>query len=346
MTGNFSPLISIIIPVYNGSSFLENAILSALEQTYKKIEIIVVNDGSTDNGATRQIAEKYSSHLKYFEKSNGGVSTALNLGISKMTGTFFAWLSHDDVFHPSKLEVLVSEINNHNLELKEIHSLIITHNFEYVDENLQHLKKVNQLNYVKHQLPEILLTGCYINGCSCIISKQLFLENGLFIENLRYSQDLEMWIRIGKHAKFIHVNKTLSALRVHECQVTKTKAAFLKEEESEAILIHLRELSGKKEEILATSLKLFGKVYREPIFWIRLGSFYLTVRKLQKVKTYCFEQAKQYKLNWTTKTRAYLAESLPFFLQPEYFIHFYRRAKESINSKGLIDHIIFHFKNS
>ena len=92
---NSYPKISIIIPVYNGSNYLQEAIESCLQQTYKEYEIIVVNDGSNDSGKTRAIAQKYDKQIRYFEKENGGVSSALNFGISKMEGDFFAWLSQD-----------------------------------------------------------------------------------------------------------------------------------------------------------------------------------------------------------------------------------------------------------
>ena len=84
----FNPKVSIIIPVYNGSNYLKEAIDSALEQTYKNIEIIVVNDGSRDNGATEKIVKSYGDRIRYYKKDNGGVSTALNLGIEKMTGEY------------------------------------------------------------------------------------------------------------------------------------------------------------------------------------------------------------------------------------------------------------------
>ena len=79
-----NPLVSIIIPVYNGSNFMREAIDSALAQTYPNIEILVVNDGSTDN--TREIALSYGDKIRYFEKENGGVATALNLAIREMKG--------------------------------------------------------------------------------------------------------------------------------------------------------------------------------------------------------------------------------------------------------------------
>ena len=100
------PLVSIIIPVYNGSNFMREAIDSALAQTYPNIEILVINDGSTDN--TREIALSYGDKIRYFEKENGGVATALNLGIREMRGEYFSGLSHEKQRHCSGLVKKIS----------------------------------------------------------------------------------------------------------------------------------------------------------------------------------------------------------------------------------------------
>ena len=84
------PLVSIIIPVYNGSNYLAEAIDSALNQTYDNCEIIVINDGSNDNGATERIAKSYGNKIKYYSKENGGVASALNFGINMMEGEYFS----------------------------------------------------------------------------------------------------------------------------------------------------------------------------------------------------------------------------------------------------------------
>ena len=81
---HFHPKISIVIPVYNGADFVAEAIDSALNQTYDNVEIIVVNDGSKDN--TEEVVKRYGDKVRYFAKPNGGVSSALNLGIAEMTG--------------------------------------------------------------------------------------------------------------------------------------------------------------------------------------------------------------------------------------------------------------------
>ena len=98
------PLITILIPVYNGANYLREAIDSALGQTYENCEVIVVNDGSMDGGQTRRIAQSYGTRIRYFEKPNGGVAQALNFGVQQMRGEYFSWLSHDDVLCPAKIE--------------------------------------------------------------------------------------------------------------------------------------------------------------------------------------------------------------------------------------------------
>ena len=90
---------SVIIPVYNAEETLPRCLDSLLAQSGNNIEIILVDDGSTDSSA--EICKKYAylhPEIKYLEKENGGVASALNYGIQHMTGDYFAWLSHDDVF--------------------------------------------------------------------------------------------------------------------------------------------------------------------------------------------------------------------------------------------------------
>ena len=87
-------LVSIVIPVYNSERFLSESIESALNQTYKNIEVIVVDDGSIDN--SQEIIKQYSDKIISIKQENSGLASALNLGINKMTGKWFKWFSPDD----------------------------------------------------------------------------------------------------------------------------------------------------------------------------------------------------------------------------------------------------------
>lgn len=125
-----NPKISIVIPVYNGVNYLKEAIDSALSQDYENYEVIVVNDGSNDNGDTEKIALSYGSNIRYFKKENGGVATALNLAIEKAEGEYVSWLSHDDAYFPNKLSSQVSAL----LTLPESEKTILSSNIEIMDE--------------------------------------------------------------------------------------------------------------------------------------------------------------------------------------------------------------------
>ena len=121
----YEPKVTIIIPVYNGSNFLAEAIDAALAQTYQNCEILVVNDGSTDSGASEKIALSYGDKVRYYLKENGGVSSVLNYAFEKMNGEWFSWLSHDDLYYPEKIEKQIAFINelideNPNLDIKKI----------------------------------------------------------------------------------------------------------------------------------------------------------------------------------------------------------------------------------
>ena len=101
-------IISVIIAAYNA----EKTIISTLESIDKQIcdgvEVIIVNDGSPDDGATERVALSYGKKIRYIYQNNGGVSSALNTGIREMKGEYFSWLSHDDLYEPTKIEKQVA----------------------------------------------------------------------------------------------------------------------------------------------------------------------------------------------------------------------------------------------
>jgi len=104
------PLVTIIIPVYNGARYLSAAIDSALQQSYQRIEVLVVNDGSTDNGDSEKVILGYGDKVRYFKKPNGGVSSALNMGVREMEGEYMSWLCQDDVYSPDKIEKQIEQV--------------------------------------------------------------------------------------------------------------------------------------------------------------------------------------------------------------------------------------------
>ena len=129
----YLPKVSIVIPAYNASNYLAEAIDSALAQTYPNTEIIVVNDGSRDDGATERIALSYGDKIRYFHKENGGSSSALNTGIANMTGEWFSWLSHDDLYVPHKVETQIRYLNGLDVSEEELYRQVLFSASDLID---------------------------------------------------------------------------------------------------------------------------------------------------------------------------------------------------------------------
>lgn len=207
-----NPKVSIVIPVYKGKDYMKEAIDSALNQSYKNIEIIVVNDGSEDNNATRNIALSYGDKIRYFEKENGGVSTALNLAIKNMTGDYFSWLSHDDRYYKNKIADQIDSLKKYD------DYTILYSDYDLMDENSNVFAKSIKDHDELINKPEYALLRGAINGITLLIPKEAFKESGLFREDLRCTQDYELWSRMMKKYKFIHEPGILATTRLHKNQ--------------------------------------------------------------------------------------------------------------------------------
>lgn len=220
---NFSeeqyPKVSIVIPVYNGSNYMREAIGSALSQTYPNIEVIVVNDGSNDNGMTDRIARSYGERIRYFYKENGGVATALNFGIENMEGEYFAWLSHDDVYDFDKVSIemkLLSELDDK--------TTFLVGGYRLISKTGEHLYDVNLLNlYTQEELSKPLFAVFRggINGCATLIHKSHFERIGMFDPSLPTTQDYDMWFRILRGQKVFYYNGCFVKSRTHEEQESR-----------------------------------------------------------------------------------------------------------------------------
>lgn len=228
----FYPKVSIIIPVYNGSNYLKEAIDSALSQTYENIEIVVVNDGSNDNNLTEEIAKSYGNRIVYLKKENGGVASALNYGIEKMHGEYFSWLSHDDLYLPDKILKEIETLTN--LEDK---CTIIGCNVDIVNSSKELIKHNHIPDCAKRSVTSYLAFDQTVglNGCSLLIHKDLFKIYGSFNLKLKVTQDYDMWYRLAKNVNFKFIDDNLVLSRQHENQGSKT---MIKEVDAEVDKLH------------------------------------------------------------------------------------------------------------
>ncbi len=203
--------ISAIIPTYNRASFILQSIKSVQNQTLHVEEIIVVDDGSTDN--TKELLKK--ENITYIYQNNRGVSTARNRGIKEAKCEWIAFLDSDDVWHKNKIEEHVS-LHVKNPELKA----------SFSDELwIRNGKIVNKKNHLKKEEPTFLnsLRVCKIGTSTFFVHKTIFEEIGLFDEDLEVCEDYDLWLRILKKYTIKLINKELITKQAgHENQLSFT----------------------------------------------------------------------------------------------------------------------------
>ena len=234
----YNPLVTIIIPVYNGTNFMAEAIDSAIAQTYKNIEIIVVNDGSTDEGETEKLALSYGDRIRYISKENGGVSSALNLAIQNAKGEWFSWLSHDDLYYPNKIEAQITFINdliNQNPSI-DLHKIVLHSATVSIDKNGKIIKKPNykHVDLVEDSNKVVInnIIDYKLSGCSFLVPVSSFNDIGGFREDIRTVSDVEYWYRLifGGYQFYCLKNNILVKNRSHGKQVGKTKVELFNRE--------------------------------------------------------------------------------------------------------------------
>ena len=242
-----SPLVSIIIPVYNGANYMRQAIDSALAQTYENIEIIVVNDGSTDNGETERIALSYGDKITYYKKENGGCASALNYGISKMNGQWFSWLSHDDVYFPDKVRSNLEYANGNENTIVSCGSMTIDAGGEEVFSR----KGVSETTYLTStEQFRTFMGGKALNGCALLIPKAALDAVGPFRTDYTYILDWMYWVELAlKDYDFLLCPEVLVKNRKHQQQVSVQKRELL-DKERRLFALELIGRYGKDEEKL------------------------------------------------------------------------------------------------
>ena len=192
--------ISVIIPTFNRKQFLSNAINSVLDQTYPNIELIIIDDGSSDK--TIDQLKKYKSQIKVHKQPNKGISAARNKGLKISKNDWVAFLDSDDRWEPEKLEKQVNYLKQNP-----------KHKFCHTDEIwIKNTVRVNPRN--KHKkyggyIFDKCLDICCISPSSVLIHKSIFKKIGLFDENLPVCEDYDLWLRIAMRYRFHFIEQPL-----------------------------------------------------------------------------------------------------------------------------------------
>ena len=218
--------VSVVIPTYNCARYLERAINTALDQTYRDFEIIIVDDGSTDE--TKDIVGQFDNKVAYYYQPNKGLSAARNLTLSKASGEFIAYLDADDMWYPQKLERQIAFLDAHP-DCGFVHSDVTVVNEE--DEILY--RRFNQ--ETKREVPQgdcvrNLVQRCHVQILTVVERRACSVSVGNFDERLFVAQDYFRWIMIASHCWMVgYVDEPLAMYRWRKGSLLSNPSRWLED---------------------------------------------------------------------------------------------------------------------
>ncbi|MCG9479561.1 MAG: glycosyltransferase [Actinomycetia bacterium] len=251
-----SPKVSVIIPTYNRASLIPRAIESVLAQNYNGIEIIIVDDGSTDN--TKEVINKLKDKkIKYIQhKENMGGAAARNTGIKMAKAEYIAFLDSDDEWFPKKLETQIKVFNDMNDDTGVVYSA-----FWKIHEGCKSYKPNKIIKKKEGWIHEELLNGNFVTLQAALLKKDCFSKAGLFDVSIQRLHDWELWLRISRYFKFKFIDEPLVNVYYTPISISTNHNALI--ESSKKILRkHFSEFS-KNKKILSKRYFYIGKFMAE-----------------------------------------------------------------------------------
>jgi glycosyltransferase involved in cell wall biosynthesis len=202
--------ISIVIPTYNGVRYIRQSIESCLGQTHRNIQLIVVDDGSTDE--TPDIVNSYDDHrLKYVShEENKGLPLALNTGFANADGDYLSWTSDDNYYTPDAMEKMLSF-----LKTKKCH-FVYADFYRFVDKN-PHDRRIVKLPDISELDRENCIGPCFLYG------RQVGDATGEYDPDTFLSEDYDYWIRVSKRFLICHLAEPLYHYRVHDRSLSTSR---------------------------------------------------------------------------------------------------------------------------
>ena len=272
------PLISVITVVYNGVKTLEQTIQSVLNQSYKNIEYIIIDGGSTDG--TLDIIKKYH-HLKWLSEHDNGQSDALNKGFKKAKGNWIIWLNADDILLPNAIKKYYEVI------LKKPDTDVIHGHVYFFRDNLNKIFKYQYFSKFKHINTIFRIVTPPSTGT---LFKASTLKNNPLREDFHYMMDSEWFMRCGKNLKVVNINDFLIKFRISGFNKTA----------NQILNGTLNEQQIREQDILYNIYFLplidhFPKIFYKHIFKT-LHYILLTINRIQKLKFVVLEKFKFYNL--------------------------------------------------
>lgn len=218
------PKVSVVIPTFNRAQIIAESLQSVINQTYKDIEAIVVDDGSTDN--TREVVGSFKDpRISYKYQENRGVSAARNAGIKVSSGEYIAFLDSDDIWLSPNLELKVKLLDSRPdiaIACSDAYMFDarvgVTLGRRWHDKPFHYW--VNPQRAAKNPLKELLYRGCFITPQAAVVRRRAFEEVGYFDESLRTHEDWDMFVRIVRRFPIGTIDIPLVRIRIHDVSLS------------------------------------------------------------------------------------------------------------------------------
>ncbi|HLX79298.1 MAG TPA: glycosyltransferase family 2 protein [Burkholderiales bacterium] len=199
-----TPPVSIVVPAYNQAAYLDEAIGSVLAQTGPQVELIVLDDGSTD--ATRRVLEKYAGRFHWESQANMGQAATLNKGWAMASGGILGYLSADDYLRPDAVRRAFDTL------AASPEAVLVYPDFEQVDE---HSKTINVVRTPEFDYADMVLKAVCPPGPGAFFRRSAYAAAGGWNPELRRIPDFEFWLRLGLAGPFRRIPEVLACYRVH-----------------------------------------------------------------------------------------------------------------------------------
>ncbi|HBG61917.1 MAG: hypothetical protein A2Y03_09700 [Omnitrophica WOR_2 bacterium GWF2_38_59] len=241
------PLISIILPTYNGEKYVEEALNSIFNQSFSDYEIIVIDNGSKDS--TLEILSKYTKKITILKESQPGVSFARNKGIKASKGKYIAFIDQDDIWHRDKL------LEQKQLLASDLGVGMVGSGYDVINSYGKIIDIIKKKNQNKENFIQELFVRNLIGPPACMmIKKECFDSVGCFDTELNGVEDKDLWIRILEKYDIKYFENSLIKYRVHDDNAHKN-VIFMKKSQKKFLMKHLKKINFKNIN------KAFGYVY-------------------------------------------------------------------------------------
>jgi glycosyltransferase involved in cell wall biosynthesis len=267
-----SPLVSIVIPAYNSANYLPQALDSVLNQTFRDYEIIVVDDGSTDE--TEQVLAPYRGLIRYIRKENGGPASARNAGIRQASGEYIAFLDADDIWLPDKLQSQIDFISKN----PDLHVLFT--DCAIFDQHGFVTSSIKENHNISARITfQDLLTKHFVPMSSIIVKRACLDEIGLFDESLTGAEDYNLYLRLAQKFQFGYLDKVLVYHRKHENSLSEDLEQMRRDE-----LTNLDKIANLFPDAKIDKRKLVAQIY------LRFGRYHFNYGEFAAARL-CFQEA-------------------------------------------------------